>query len=488
MAVLRKPRTLAAVGLLCIAAGAAAFGFSHGIVGGGPRPAPPPPERADGSIQLPADAVSDAGQRVVQPPVIDVGTTTPRHRRSNYLVITSDPQYPWTPEMDGHKVQCGEERACSRALIQSQYDSINRLVRTGHLVLGTFINGDLTAFGHDWQIQYMKSAIGSIRTPVYLGLGNHDYENNVDDCWENSCVRSSVQWFRDHMAKLPLDAFDVRDNRYYSFPWNRRDTHGSLGWTKRFGDITVIQVNNYPEYEAYAQGLEVRRAGRAVTHIQEQVFINDGMRWLDQQLRRERAAGQAIIVMSHIGWGSEAFTGLLNHYEVSALFAGHIHDWVGPAPDWNKGGVPIFFSGSSVRRSYLIAQRVENDPELKLWVVEDNNESQRRLAATIPLKRNGRHLDSALNSWVTIKNGIGRGTDVRASISYVAGGRLHSTEPEYVTEVTSFHVPTNAGNPLVRIERRDGAPTNPWRTIYERQEPARTFVCLRAGKTAVSKC
>lgn len=484
MAVLRKPRIWAAVGLLFIAASAAAFVVSGGVGGGAFRPAPSP-DRGNGPV-LETPRV-DAGTNLPMRPQVGGGTVA----GSSFMIITSDPQYPWTPAMDGHKVQCGEERACSRALIEEQYMSINRFVRDKR-VLGTFINGDLTAFGHDWQIQYMKSAIGSIRTPVYLGLGNHDYENNVDDCWENSCVRSSVQWFRDHMAKLPLDAFDVRDNRYFRAPWNRRDVHGSLGWTKRFGDITVIQVNNYPEYKAYAQGLEIGYSGRAVTYVQEQLFINSGMRWLDQQLRRERAAGQAIIVMMHIGWGSEALKGLLNHYDVSAVFAGHVHDWVGPEPKWNFGEVPIYFSGSAVRRSYLIAERVGQNAELKLWVVEDNNEYNRRLAANIPLKRNGRHLDSALKDWVTIRNAGPRNvstSEMRARVGYVGNDkRTVWFDEETVVEIESWQIPKSATQVLVDLKRKNGGPFGPWRHLGFYAQPTGTHLCLGGAMDGLSSC
>ena len=49
-----------------------------------------------------------------------------------------------------------------------------------------------------------NDSIARLKQPVYLGLGNHDYENNVNDCADNSCARRSVYWFVDHMSKLPL--------------------------------------------------------------------------------------------------------------------------------------------------------------------------------------------------------------------------------------------------------------------------------------------
>lgn len=471
MAVFRNSKRWAAIGLLCVAASAAAYVIHFGGTTTGARgvitTAPPVDARG---VTMPTKSVGGDIRKVS----VSLHDTT-------YMIITSDPQYPWKPEYDGVKGDCGEEGACSRALIEAQYASINRFVRNKH-VLGTFINGDLTAFGHGWQIGYMRTAIKSLRTPVYLGLGNHDYENNVNDCYENSCVRESVHWFREHMAAMPLDAFDVREDRYYNFPSNRTDIHGSLGWTKRFSDLTVIQVNNYPEYETYAQGWNFGSARR------EQIFINDGMRWLEGQLRRERAAGQAIIVMSHIGSGSAAFTALLNRYEVSALFAGHEHEWIGPEPFWNKGQVPVFFSGSAVHRSYLIAERNYNNPELKLWVVEDNNEYNRRLAATIPLKRTPRYIDSELKSWITIKDTAYLDGELRVRFNFTNRTRSERTEPSYVGDVDAFRIPAWANHMTVHLERRQGAPTNPWRTVHLGNESTQEFRCLRASLTAVTKC
>jgi inactivated superfamily I helicase len=64
------------------------------------------------------------------------------------------------------------------------------------------VNGDITEYGHGnersaMQAMFRKMAAG-VGGPLLLpGLGNHDYENNVDDCSNNGCARDAVC---DHIA------------------------------------------------------------------------------------------------------------------------------------------------------------------------------------------------------------------------------------------------------------------------------------------------
>ena len=84
MAVLRKPRTWAALGLLCIAASAAALVISGGLVGGPAKPAPSPDE--EGSIAVATD-ISKPGYRVARLPVVEVGTTIAGEVRPRVVVV-----------------------------------------------------------------------------------------------------------------------------------------------------------------------------------------------------------------------------------------------------------------------------------------------------------------------------------------------------------------------------------------------------------------
>jgi hypothetical protein len=112
-----------------------------------------------------------------------------------YYAMTADPQYPWL-----------ETEAKSRDVILEQYTLLNTLKKTyGDAYRGTIINGDITAFGHDWQWKFMKQALGTLNHPYWYGLGNHDYDNNVNDCalHENRCAIRSVRNLVDHINSAP---------------------------------------------------------------------------------------------------------------------------------------------------------------------------------------------------------------------------------------------------------------------------------------------
>lgn len=76
---------------------------------------------------------------------------------ASYFVFTSDPQYPWTKRTDeGLSEDKGWAKQESEMLIRTQYNSVNQVHNTyGKQLKAVFINGDLTAFGHYWQLQTM---------------------------------------------------------------------------------------------------------------------------------------------------------------------------------------------------------------------------------------------------------------------------------------------------------------------------------------------
>lgn len=98
---------------------------------------------------------------------------------ASYFVFTSDPQYPWTKRTDeGLSEDQGWAKQESETRIRAQYSSINQAHNTyGKQLKAVFINGDLTAFGHYWQLQTMYPLFRILTPPYYLGLGNHDYKN-----------------------------------------------------------------------------------------------------------------------------------------------------------------------------------------------------------------------------------------------------------------------------------------------------------------------
>ena len=395
-------------------------------------------------------------------PPIPVLPPAPPAAPSNWFVITSDPQYPWTPHMDGTGPATSDEEAFSRQLIEEQYDSINRFA-AGRNVAGTFINGDLTAFGHRFQIDYMKGALARLKQPVYLGLGNHDYQNNVNDCSDNWCMRQSVYWFLEHMESKSLEAFDVSKRRYFNFPHNIEEVYGSLGWRKSFGGITVIQLNNHASYTAWGSGYAGHRG------LGEHINIRPAFRWLEAQLAWARERGQAIVLMMHKPNVGE-IAALAKQYEVDAIFAGHYHGSIECRLDTSINA-PLCFSGAASQRTYLVLEDVGGHGyELKIHRVRDNNPESRELIYTAVPKRNVYR-----NPWGTFTSKYPfevrvqnqGGFEAGFWASYSLGGRNHYMEA--YRQTGSGHVftfPAGARNARIHAAAYTGVAWKKWDDIF----------------------
>lgn len=68
-------------------------------------------------------------------------------------------------------------------------------------------------------------------THVFMGLGNHDYDNNVDDCAGNNCANRMWDFMRDHRTTKGLltTDFDHPTHRRYSLGLNLRHTSDDDG-------------------------------------------------------------------------------------------------------------------------------------------------------------------------------------------------------------------------------------------------------------------
>ena len=139
------------------------------------------------------------------------------------LLIMSDPQYPWWRH--GNDPDCMTDECVSARGTTTNAELIvamNRVLQLGSWpangnftrgvgsaindVSGVIVNGDLTAFFHPYQAEWFNSTYpAQLDFPIYPGLGNHDYKNNVDDCsfaaatttyWPDSdrCAKEAV-WY-----------------------------------------------------------------------------------------------------------------------------------------------------------------------------------------------------------------------------------------------------------------------------------------------------
>ncbi|KJH48407.1 hypothetical protein DICVIV_05522 [Dictyocaulus viviparus] len=141
----------------------------------------------------------------------------------------------------------------SRYANRVQRQAMDRLInRMRYPPAALIINGDLTDFGHIEQYkEFQRGWLTSFNVPILAGLGNHDYENNVNDCALNFCAHTMLMWLTNYGKNMSLNldyrrivksAFDITYD-------------GSFAYSTRICSKTgrncaqIIQLNNAIDYE-----------------------------------------------------------------------------------------------------------------------------------------------------------------------------------------------------------------------------------------------
>ncbi|MVV48207.1 phosphoesterase [Pseudomonas sp. PB120] len=302
--------------------------------------------------------------------------------KPSHIVFASDPQYPWSDKTDRRESESHtelEQRA--KWLLDAQYDSIADFRRRngGSAMVPVMINGDITAFGHADQRSYVQQMLETKLQGLYdYGLGNHDYQNNVDDCFLNNCAAGSIEDLKKRywgkVGNMDLAARASGSTTLY---------YGSLAYSRDYGDVHLVQLHNEPTYSvAFSSG----------TIFNPKKFeITPALDWLERDLQQARAQGKIILLNMHkpnefMGdWSQEKrFRDMIDKYEVTAIFAGHLHGSGGST--WYTSSVPGFISGSASQQTYLIASFSEDRKNLLVYGVENNQWQKRELIATLPVE------------------------------------------------------------------------------------------------------
>lgn len=300
-----------------------------------------------------------------------------------FMVFASDPQFSWNHCSDPDSVDlCAQERSVFAGYSDEDLGRLYnaRLTNAINTVKnylgdyrfgGTVVNGDLTEFGDQGPDlgDYISYYEHGLNMNVYLGLGNHDYQNNVNDCYENGCASTMVWYLKDQAATLNPYSFDYyQSNTYYDFPNNRRDHSGSLGYSWEIGNIHFVQLNNFPSYSTSWNGWNYSSARR------DYFTINSALTWLRNDVSNAVSRGKKIILNMHdygADAGNSTFTSVLNDFPVTALFAGHWHERygryaeTGPYSDGRK--MPVFTSGSAHYGTFLVTRFVNG--KMYVWVM-----------------------------------------------------------------------------------------------------------------------
>jgi hypothetical protein len=239
-----------------------------------------------------------------------------------------------------------------------------------HRFGGTVVNGDLTEFGNqDVDLNdYINIYEHGVQSNVYLGLGNHDYANNVNDCFENTCASSMVWYLRDQVFTLNASSFDYSESgAYYEFPSYRKNHSGSLGYSWDIGKVHFVQLNNHPAYTREWNGWNFGGARR------DYFYISAAVNWLRADLQNAVSRGQEVVLNMHdwggAGWNSEVMA-VLNEYPVSAVYAGHWHgDYGLYETRWMSDSkiMPVFLSGSAHMGTFLVTRFLNN--KMYTWVM-----------------------------------------------------------------------------------------------------------------------
>jgi hypothetical protein len=290
-----------------------------------------------------------------------------------YFVAMSDPQLAWD-DTSAESIAAGGKLS-QEALWRNAREHNLKMIRTinalnigGKKPAFTSINGDLTAYFHEkehavfreyYDAGFPGANADALRGPVFLGLGNHDYENNVDGCRSyttagpisdigdtNRCAKNAMNLIRGsiflgYVKNFPREQIESFDAGSLAYSWNKGNWH-------------FVQLNN----------------GRT-DKIRDQFYTNSAISisspesWLREDLKRATSRGQQIIIFVHEAL-NDLKTDVFDNTNVLAMFSGHYHNVHGlyrsftAKRNGQNFSIPIYLSGSVDYGTYLIGE-IRND-------------------------------------------------------------------------------------------------------------------------------
>ena len=273
------------------------------------------------------------------------------------MIFASDPQYPYC-----ENTPCKSGPKDSKTANQWHSMAIGKLSVSNPDTQGVVINGDLTNTMRWEQIDVFESLYAS-KYVIYPGLGNHDYQNYTaasnDTIWgiydgnatsPHGTLLNLLQYFAKTVrANKNIQGFDWNDSDY----WNRS---GSMAYYWDIGDYRFVQLNNFPPFAYKFSNYASRKVGNENFDIQsslpwlrtllskskdKKVILNmhsinsgDGFGMFDVSPHKDKEGNypRQKGAYSQLQWlpGAFEFGQLLGeNLNVVAIFAGHLHSYVG---------------------------------------------------------------------------------------------------------------------------------------------------------------
>lgn len=285
------------------------------------------------------------------------------------FIMAADPQYPWTLQ-DDRELQKGKAGSWhglnpvaesykdnADELAEMQVKSINALINSESAskspIRGVMFNGDLVNY-NGWTGAYSTTELAhfedyykKISVPIYCGLGNHDYEMNVDDTLENRGATYMLEYLIENCQANCVQSIDYKKVDDYDFPALRTTYTGSFSYSFDIENVHFVQLHYYPGYTKSWSNYRSDRARRYDINITK---CDD---WLKKDLEKAHADKKIIIVAYHQSIDdSSKYYSWFKEYGVSAVFVGHSHTSFGLCNE----DIPKFYCGSTSQSNYILLE------------------------------------------------------------------------------------------------------------------------------------
>lgn len=324
------------------------------------------------------------------------------------MAVVGDTQFDWgcgsenTISSDYCKDEANRKKSKSEQGTETNnyvIDRVTEVSKHSSNFQGLVINGDLTYFGNmDKKLDKFKKAYMNKEFSTWPGLGNHDYQNNINDCgrkdlpnW-NYCGADMMQFLAGLLKdKKNADKFTSYDvTRYEKNPWQaqgQRNVSGSLAYSWDIGDFHFVQLNNYPTYTKNFQ----RGYKSGISSWQMRATSPDT--WIASDFQKAVNDNKKIILNWHDFYDiygtqdttNTDYTTLITWLKpyvknIKAIFVGHNHDRIGmdgsltfPATaDRPEISVPVISSGSPIWNRFIKADFESNGPSCTITIGQVN--------------------------------------------------------------------------------------------------------------------
>ena len=282
------------------------------------------------------------------------------------MIFASDPQLFWSECTAGFKEDCANKGGDPKTIaLETNGNHVNAMNALGNVygeqLVGLIVNGDLTAYGHDGELSAFREFYEEkLEMNLWAGLGNHDYENNVDDCLENDCARNMLDYMGDYVEGYNAHSVDWSVSSGYDFPSNNKYHRGSLSYSWSIGGVRFVQLHNHPGYTVELDSWHWSGADR------HHYTIEPSWSYLREELREANSRGERVVLNFHDRSGGfsargddDSLTSVLRDLgqNVVAIMVGHLHPYIGQRGRMRNFGhraVPVFFGGSALYQRFLL--------------------------------------------------------------------------------------------------------------------------------------